>query len=262
MTSDSSGEADIVVEGSAVRALGRFLTGLEAKGVADRLDQGLTLPQSLMGVGQTRRSPARERIEAAGLKSDLRTLAAVLRAIEGSRNVVSRIVPYWTLPGHLASSGGLTSSVAHLVLNATQSVTCSTFNFQQSSELWDALRTVADRPQVRVRVYVDTAAAKPRATWVPPTIKEVAAHLRPAKVFRTRTVDGKLVRNHAKFVAVDHRFLLVTSANFSHSAEFANVELGLAVDNATLAQSVEQQLLDIEPVVYKRVVAQPTTPGG
>lgn len=32
---------------------------------------------------------------------------------------------------------------------------------------------------------------------------------------RTTSFDGVAVRNHAKFLAVDHRILLVTSADFS-----------------------------------------------
>ena len=44
-------------------------------------------------------------------------------------------------------------------------------------------------------------------------------------MFRTIEFDGQLVRDHAKFLVIDHRFLLVTSANFSRSAEFNN-ELG------------------------------------
>jgi len=59
--------------------------------------------------------------------------------------------------------------------------------------------------------------------------------------------------SHAKFLSIDHRFLLVGSANFSYSAEERNVELGLRLDDSALAHSVEKQLRDLEDVVYEQV---------
>jgi phosphatidylserine/phosphatidylglycerophosphate/cardiolipin synthase-like enzyme len=69
----------------------------------------------------------------------------------------------------------------------------------------------------------------------------------------TITFDGRQVRNHAKFVCIDHRFLLVTSANFSWSAENANLELGVLIDNRNLAEAVEHQMQDAESHVFERV---------
>ena len=80
-----------------------------------------------------------------------------------------------------------------------------------------------------MRVYVDTGAADHGAA---PTTDEVAAHL--PRVSCGRSFDGASVRNHAKFLAIDHRFLLVTSANFSWSAENGNLELGVLIDNRNL----------------------------
>ena len=158
------------------------------------------------------------------------------------------------MPGHMAQSSPLTSSVPSLVRAATTSVTCSTYNFQESSGLWNALHEVVRRPQpVALRVYVDTGAAQPKAKWRPPTPSEIAAWLRPAAVFRTREFDGSLVRNHAKFLVIDHRFVLVTSANFSRSAELHNVEFGVRIDNAPLAESVEHEVMRAEAHFYERV---------
>jgi hypothetical protein len=39
-----------------------------------------------------------------------------------------------------------------------------------------------------------------------------AGELQPSAVFRTRHVDGELVRSHTKSVTIDHRLLVVTSA--------------------------------------------------
>jgi phospholipase D/transphosphatidylase len=45
----------------------------------------------------------------------------------------------------------------------------------------------------------------------------------------------------------------VGSANFSYSAEERNVELGLRLDDAALAGSVEKQMHDLEANVYEQV---------
>lgn len=84
---------------------------------------------------------------------------------------------------------------------------------------------------------------------------EVARQLRGAVVMRTRAPeDGKrAVTSHTKFLSIDHRFLLVGSANFSYSAEERNVELGLRLDDAALAGSVEKQMHDLEGSVYEQV---------
>ena len=82
---------------------------------------------------------------------------------------------------------------------------------------------------------------------------EAAAHLRPGVVLRTIVFDGRPVRNHSKFISIDHRFLLVTSANFSWSAENANLELGVLTDNRNLAEAIELQIRDVESYVFERV---------
>jgi phosphatidylserine/phosphatidylglycerophosphate/cardiolipin synthase-like enzyme len=256
-------------EDEPAAALGRFLTGTEAGQVATRLAAGETLTMALRVIASGRRPHARDLLEAiqsspAGDEPGDRRGAAlpVLRAIEGARSEPTAISPIWTMPGHLAQSGPLTSSVVHLVGHARQSVTCSTFNFQRSSALWAALAAAARQPGITVRVYLDaTAAGREPAGGTgrqadavrTPTPEEVAAHLQSAVVLQSRPFDGKAVRNHAKFLVVDHRFLLVTSANFSWSAENGNIEFGVLHDNRNLAESVEREMRQAEDVVFKVV---------
>ncbi|MBA8792928.1 hypothetical protein FHX74_000522 [Friedmanniella endophytica] len=236
----------------AIVELGRCLTGTEARNLADGLVAGESLTGSLKTVDPSRRATIRSLIAQAGLP-DLGAVAAVCRAIEGARSRSTRIDPLWTMPGQLAQTGPLTSSIPQLVNNARTSIVCSTYNFQQTSGLWAALREAAQRDAMRVRVYLDTQAADPKSGWTPPSPAQVAEHLAPARVFRTRSLNGKLVRNHAKYLVVDHRFVLVTSANFSKSAEYANVEFGVRIDSPNLAESVERDILAAEPVLYERV---------
>jgi phosphatidylserine/phosphatidylglycerophosphate/cardiolipin synthase-like enzyme len=143
--------------------------------------------------------------------------------------------------------------VPYLVRGARYSVVCSTFNFQRSSSLWTVLRDAAQRPEVSVRVYLDTAAADLSPRPGAPRTDEVADRLRPATVLRTQRFDGRQVRNHAKFLAIDHRFLLVTSANFSWAAEYGNVELGVLVDNQNLTESVEREMREAEDLLFERI---------
>ena len=70
-------------------------------------------------------------------------------------------------------------------------------------------------------------------------------------MLRTQPLDGRPVRNHAKFLAIDHRFLLVTSANFSWSAEHGNVEFGVLIDNRNLTESVERELRNVEDALFE-----------
>jgi hypothetical protein len=244
--------------------LGALLTGTEAREIADHLGDGDTLTAALRVVAPGRRPEvrsllsgvlgARHGVDRGGAGPD--SLVAVLRAIEGARSAPTTMDPLWTMPGHLAQHGRLTHSVTYLVDNARYSVVCSTFNFQRSSGLWEALRRAAQRPEISMKVYVDTHAADAggRRAWSP-TTDEVAAHLKPAIVLRTRPFDGRQVRNHSKFISIDHRFLLVTSANFSWRAENANLEFGLLVDNPNLAESVERELRDAEDLLFERVQA-------
>ena len=123
----------------------------------------------------------------------------------------------------------------------------STSNFQTTSLLWHGLRGAAQRAGVSVRVYVDSHATSSEKG---PDAVQIAAWLNPAVVFRTSIFDGKPVRNPTKFVPVHHRWIVVTSADFSWSAEFGNVELGVLVDDADLAEAVEREMRGAEEVLY------------
>lgn len=243
--------SDASIDPASARRLGQLLTGTEAKQIADRLVDGDTLTAAMRAVSAAHRAEVRSLLAPGPLPRA--TAIAMLRAIEGARSITTSISPIWTMPGPLAQSGPLTSSVVHLVDNARHSITCSTFNFQRSSALWGALSAAAKRPEIAVRVYLDTRAAdsEPKP-WSPATF-DVAVQLKPGAVFRTKEVDGDYVSNHAKFLAIDHRFLLVTSANFSWSAEHGNVEFGVLIDNPNVTDGVERELRRAEDTLYERI---------
>ena len=260
-----------------LRALGAFLTGTEAEGIATRLAAGATLSQALVVVPAARRMRARDLLEAAGLGSRTREHSvAVLVAVAGAASRMRDAEPVWTAPAGLLGLGALTGDVFGMVGSAMTSVVCATYNLQPTSALWKALvALVRERPGVAVRLYVDTRAADSWFTQPSrPTrhsagvagagearrgsalaTEDMARLLTGAVVMRTRAPeeDGYAVTSHAKFLSIDHRFLLVGSANFSYSAEERNVELGLRLDDSALAASVEKQMRDLEPSVYERV---------
>ena len=214
-------------------------------------------------------------MEAAGLGSRTREHSvAVLVAVAGAASRMRDAEPVWTAPAGLLGLGALTGDVFGMVGSAMTSVVCATYNLQPTSALWKALvALVRERPGVAVRLYLDSQAAdgpfhRPEGQrgrrWEQDRYRhgrsrldtgEIARRLRGAVVMRTRAPedDGRAVTSHAKFLSVDHRFLLVGSANFSYSAEERNVELGLRLDDPALAASVEKQMRDLEANVYEQV---------
>lgn len=207
---------------------------------------------AIRAVASLRRQRARELLERIG---DVNEWVPVLAAIDGAHARAVAVEAVWTAPGNLVQYGSLGSSVHHYVKAARESVICSTFNFQESSALWPALATAATRPELAVRIYMDRRAADwHKGGGVPtPTTQEVANALVGATLLRTKKFNGSWVRNHAKFLAIDHQFLLVTSANFSKSAEHHNVELGLVVRNPSLAQAIETEMSGFERDLYEVV---------
>ncbi len=84
--------------------------------------------------------------------------------------------------------------------------------------MWTVLKEASEQPGVVVTVYVDGDKAD--------AIK-VKAQLPRATIYRSAELpSGQRVVSHAKFIVIDHEVLLLTSANFSFSAENRNVEFG------------------------------------
>jgi len=85
---------------------------------------------------------------------------------------------------------------------------------------------------------------------------KVKAQLREATVYRSCVLSsGKQVVSHAKFIIIDHAVLLLTSANFSFSAENRNVEFGLLIHDSALAESVEATMTNKHGSLYTVVGA-------
>lgn len=242
---------------AAARLLGEMLEASEAQALSAHLASGETLSQALSCISTIDRQVVGSLIRSLGInfddRSDRESVVMMLEAIEGSRSGAAHATPIWTTPGNIAKRGSINAYTHEIVLAAERSVVCSTFNIQRSSALWRALKTVLGKG-VKVKVYIDTDAADQSGQAKGPTTADVATELDGAQIFRTKKLsNGKRSRNHAKFVCVDDKTLIVTSANFSWSAEEANVELGLRVDDKTVADLVVRQMEQLESVLYERV---------
>jgi phosphatidylserine/phosphatidylglycerophosphate/cardiolipin synthase-like enzyme len=150
------------------------------------------------------------------------------------------------MPGSEATTGRLTGQMRRLIDDARMSVVCSSYNFTPYSQMWTALRDAAQRPGVSVTLYLDADKGTPQ---------QVAAAMPGATVYRTAIPVGatKPLVSHAKFIVIDRTLVLLTSANFSHSAEHTNIELGLLVHDAALAASIESTMRSKHGTLYERV---------
>ena len=111
--------------------------------------------------------------------------------------------------------------------------------------MWNALKEASEQPGMVVIVYVDADKAD---------ADNVKAQLPRATIYRSAELPtGKRVVSHAKFIVVDHELLLITSANFSYSAENRNVEFGLLVRDSALAESVEATMTSKHGSLYELV---------
>lgn len=227
-------------------ALGAFLSAGEAEAMATRLRAGQRLSKALGVISAARRDQVSQLLFAAGMDGkDVSVVAAVLSAIVGAKSVHRDLTPVWTMPGNEARVGHLTGEFHRLVAAARVSVTCATYNFQTTSQMWLALRGASAEPGVVVTVYVD--GDKAEAT-------KVAAQVPGATVYQSAVLpSGQRVVSHAKFVIIDHELLLLTSANFSYSAENRNIEFGLLVHDPELARSIETTMAGKHGVLYELV---------
>lgn len=224
-------------------SLGEFLTASEAEALAVQFALGQHAVKALSVVNATRRGEAKQLLADAGLSHEHGERAAgVLRAIAGAKSLSRDLTPVWTMPGNEAKIGHLTGEFHRLVQAARQSVVCATYNFEQTSQMWTVLKEVSEEPGVVVTVYVDGEKAD---------ASKVKGQLPRATIYRSaQLASGKQVVSHTKFIIIDHEVLLLTSANFSFSAENRNVEFGLLVRDAALAQSVESTMTSKHGTLY------------
>lgn len=224
-------------------SLGGFLTASEAEALAVQFVSGQHTVKALAVVNAARREEVKRLLSAAGLNHiDGEHAAGVLRAIVGAKSSYRDLTPVWTMPGNEAKIGHLTGEFHRIVQAARQSVVCATYNFEQTSQMWTVLKEASEQPGVVVTVYLDGDKAD---------AVKVKTQLPKATIYQSIELpSGKRVVSHAKFIIIDHEVLLLTSANFSFSAENHNVEFGLLVRDSALAESVESTMASKHGTLY------------
>ncbi|MBN9620895.1 MAG: DISARM system phospholipase D-like protein DrmC [Actinobacteria bacterium] len=226
--------------------LGSFLTATEAGRLAAQFEAGTPASIAVREVAMGRREAVRGLLAAANFgPADRDRTVSVLRAIAGAKTVLRELTPVWTMPGHEANAGHLTSEFHRIVSGARTAVTCATYNFEPTSAMWRTLKAASETAGVAVTVYFDDKVGD---------AARVKAHLPRAQLLQPATLpSGRNFKSHAKFVVIDHRLVLLTSANFSRSAEQYNVELGLLVDDTGLAESIEKTMASKHNTLYERL---------
>jgi phosphatidylserine/phosphatidylglycerophosphate/cardiolipin synthase-like enzyme len=224
--------------------LGAYLSAGEAEGIAVLLDVGEHRSQAVHAVSTSRRQRAAELLTTAGLgHADRERSVSVLQAIAGAKSVHRQLIPVWTMPGNEAKIGHLTGEFHRLVEGARVSVTCASYNFTNTSNMWAVLKDASDRAGVTVCVYVDADKGEPSA---------IKVQLPQATVYKSaRLADGHQIVSHTKFIVIDHEIVLLTSANFSWSAENRNIEFGLLVQDGGLAASIEATMASKHGTLYE-----------
>lgn len=224
--------------------LGQFLTGSEANALAVQFATGAHTVKALTFVNAARRGEVKDLLSNAGLgHENSEHSAAVLRAIAGAKSLNRDLIPVWTMPGIESKIGHLTGEFYRVVRAARQSVVCATYNFEKTSQMWKVLNEASERPGVVVTVYVDGDKAD---------AAKVKAQLPKATIYKSGQLpNGKHIVSHAKFIIVDHELVLLTSANFSFSAENSNIEFGVLIHDSALAESVESTMASKHGTLYE-----------
>lgn len=229
-----------------LRDLGEYLTATEAESLAVLIDAGEHTTHALASVSHARRDKVANLMKGAGIGHTEPALSvAVLRGIAGAKSAHRDLTPVWTMPGNEATSGHLTNQFHDVVAAARTSVTCATYNFSPTSNMWDALHRASEEPDLQVCVYVDSEVGDPTG---------VKTRLPRAAVYRSAVLPGgNPIVSHTKFIVVDHEVVLLTSANFSYNAENRNIEFGLLIHDSGLAGSIESTMASKRGTLYELV---------
>jgi len=209
-------------------------TGLRATGFGPWIDDVLPL------VGDAKR---------AGVLAMLR---ATLAERENHRS--PRLELVWTGPvGPHGTVRDTAVVVRQLFAQARDSVLIGGFRFDAGADLFEPLRQVMADHGVTATIFLDVeGVAKTVAGGPAYAAKRVAEFYtknwpfdgpRPEVYYDPRTaVPGPpWVSLHAKYVVVDERWSLVTSANFTDRGQSRNIEAGVLIDDEHFARRLATQ---------------------
>lgn len=238
----------------------RALAKAASSGHLDLDDATFTVQKHFPSLGKASQAEAIAGLRWLGtVARDAKSAAAMLTLLADARESLERaredIALVWTGPDSLGAENRDTAPVMEAMFaGATKSVLLAGYNFQPGAH-FDALRAaLAAHPTLRVEVFAHVF-RKPGHTEA----ESIAAHRKMLhKAFGDEVMPRLDVWQpahalaskasfslHAKVVVVDRRQVLVTSANFSFSAQETNIELGLQLDDHALANRIHAQFLGL-----------------
>jgi phosphatidylserine/phosphatidylglycerophosphate/cardiolipin synthase-like enzyme len=181
------------------------------------------------------------------------TLRLLAREREARRAARDDIELVWTGPAAgVGQSRDTQVVVRELFASATRSVLIASYRIYQWAEVFGSLAAQMDaRPDLTVRMYlhVDPPDAGESEAAVLARFGREFRERWPAKRLPEVFYDPRTLREeptgraslHAKCVVVDGRRVLVTSANFTQAAQLRNIEVGVVLDDVTLAEGLAAQ---------------------
>ena len=249
-----------------LETLGKVLAG--GRLVAPYTATGLA--RHVPGVDGAALSAELARLDAAGMTGPQIALLIGAIAEEKRRGEAQadRIELVWTGPETTGSQSRDTAAVARgLFSTAESSVLVTTYAIWQGADVFKPLADrMAERPNLRVRLFLNVM--RPSSTidddstitrgfvksfrkkdWPWDAVPEV--YYDPRSLAPSAPDRSVL---HAKCIVADDRHVFVTSANFTEAAHERNIEAGLLLDNATIAQALARQFESLVQVgVLKRL---------
>ena len=190
-------------------------------------------------------------------------VAEVVRAVVAERKLreatSDRVELVWTGPEMPGSRSRETAVVAReLFAKANRSVLVSSYAVFLGKEVFEPLaKRMEEVPELRVLLFLNVPS--PGGTGLDPDavardyfrdflMKNWPAGRQPELYYDPRSLAPKADERaviHAKCVVVDGRMALVTSANFTEAAHARNLEAGVVVHDAGLAESLEKQFTSL-----------------
>jgi phosphatidylserine/phosphatidylglycerophosphate/cardiolipin synthase-like enzyme len=240
------------------------LTGTDLRSLAADLRSGrLAPPYTALGVGQRlgveRGRVVAERLEelsALGMQPEhVAVVVEAIAAARASRPIIEdQVELVWTGPDTPHALNRDTAVVVReLFGQASTSVLVAGFAVYQGKEVF---RTLAERmaayPDLQVRLYLNVARGPKDTSLASEIVRRFARKFveqdwppgfrLPEVYYDPRSLDLDSPHRtslHAKCVVVDRRVALVTSANFTQSAQERNIEAGVVVHSPRLAERLE-----------------------
>lgn len=186
-------------------------------------------------------------------------LAGIARALEllatgyENRPPIEDVVDLVTTGGG-ASGGNRTTSVVvgELFRNAQQSVLVAGYAVYQGQKVFQALADrMQETPDLDVRLFLDIQRKQGNTSAAAELVREFEQRFRtkqwphgrplPQVFYDPRSVTlkpGKSAALHAKCVVIDKFDLFVSSANFTEAAQLRNIEIGLRLRSAVVADRI------------------------